>query len=135
MSKPKEGLSPKLMLLTQTVRDSESWILDLLRSILADAFPAGPAYLSFLGPNLTHPTYPVAQYWGTGMALNLVWFFLCEAWTRGQKHSLQNQSSHLLYSTQLPSTSSSRFLLCVFHFSAFSITLPAHVQQVHLKFS
>lgn len=82
MTKPKEGLSPRLMLHTHKVGDSESWIIDLLRNVLTDAFPAEPALLSFLGLNLTHPTYPMVQYWGNSMALTLACASFCFSFVR-----------------------------------------------------
>lgn len=88
MTKPKEGLSPKLMLLTHKVGDSVSWIIDLLRNVLTDAFPAEPAYLSFLGLNLTILPIPcsvLVKQHGLDSRLCIVLLFLCEAWTRGQE--------------------------------------------------
>lgn len=119
MIKPKECLSPKLMLPIQIVSDSEFRILGLLRRVHADVFSAETVYLSFLGLTLIHPTYSMPWCWGTPWpwpSLVLCFSFVRQR-TRGQEHySLQNPSSHQLYSTQLPSASSSRFLLCVSNF-------------------
>lgn len=111
------------MLLTHKVGDSVSWIIDLLRNVLTDAFPAEPAYLSFLGLNLTHPTYPMVQYWGNSMALTFACALFCFSFVR---HG-QEDRNNILVRNGVPTNCTQHNCLAPLPldlFSVFSISLP-----------